>query len=267
MPVLKTKPRRPVGVILSIPIEDIVPNTMQPRRQFDPEALQELADSIGRYGVLSPLTVRPLGSRWELIAGERRLRAARMAGLREVPCIQMDIGQVDSGTIALVENLQRRDLDWLEEARGIAKLIEDFGLNQEEVARRLGKSQPAVANKLRLLRLPEDVQERLLAAGLSERHGRALLRLPEDEVRRAALEVFIKRHLSVAEADRYVDGLLRQKEVLAPTQNTLFVMKDIQVFMNTLEHAVDLMQRGGMNVDVLRSQSEQEVTVTVRIRR
>lgn len=267
MSALKQKARRQVSGILSLPVDDIEPNALQPRQLFDANALRELADSIKRYGVLSPLTVRPLGAKWELIAGERRLRAAKLAGLREVPCIPLDIGDADSGAIALVENLQRRDLDYIEEAQGIARLVESFGLSQEEVARRLGKSQSSVANKLRLLRLPPDVQAGLLEAGLTERHGRALLRLADDDERREALRYIAQHDLTVAAADRYIDRLLQEKDQAESAGRTLFVLKDVRVFMNTLLHAVEIMRQGGVNVDVHRLQSSDELTVTINIRR
>ena len=165
------------GSIVYLAVDAIAPSAVQPRQNFSPAQLEELSRSIAEYGVLSPLTVRPRQGGYELVAGERRLRAARMAGLSEVPCIVMELDLEEASFIALVENLQRNDLDFLEEARGIAQLIRLFGLSQEECARRLGKSQSAVANKLRLLRLPEDVLNAMRNAGLTERHGRALLRL------------------------------------------------------------------------------------------
>ena len=165
------------GGIVYLAVDAIAPSAVQPRQNFPPAQLEELSRSIAEYGVLSPLTVRPRPDGYELVAGERRLRAARMAGLSEVPCIVMELDLEEASFIALVENLQRNDLDFLEESRGIAQLIRLFGLSQEECARRLGKSQSAVANKLRLLRLPEDVLNAMRNAGLTERHGRALLRL------------------------------------------------------------------------------------------
>lgn len=157
---------------------------------------------------MNPLSVRIRGSRYELVAGERRLRAAKLAGLREVPCILLDVNMEDASLIALVENLQRRDLDFIEEANGINQLIRMFGMSQEEAARRIGKSQSAVANKLRLLKLPQDVLEGLRENGLSERHGRALLRLPSPPEQREALMYIVDNGLTVAATDAYVDALL-----------------------------------------------------------
>ena len=169
-----------------IPLERIVPNPHQPRRDFDPEGLKELTDSIRQYGILQPATVRTRGKEYELVAGERRFRAAKMAGLKELPCLIAQVGEEDSALLALMENLQRRDLNYMEEAAAIAQLVQRWGLSQEEAARRLGKSQSAVANKLRLLRLPPPVVELLRQGDLSERHARALLRLTDQEEQIAA---------------------------------------------------------------------------------
>ena len=164
----------------------IRPNPQQPRRSFPEDALAELAESIRRYGILQPLTVRRAGGDFELIAGERRLRAARLAGLREVPCLIARVGEEDSALLALIENLQRRDLDYWEEADALARLIRRYDLTQEQAAEKLGKSQSTVANKLRLLRLPEPVRAAAQKYALTARHARALLRLPDGEEPRLA---------------------------------------------------------------------------------
>ena len=177
MQALKARPQLRRGGIIYLGIHEIHPNPVQPRKSFDDQSLEELCRSIESFGILNPLTVRLRNGKYELVAGERRLRAAKLAGLKELPCILLDVNLEDSGLIALVENLQRKDLDFLEEAEGLSRLISMFGLSQEEAARRIGKSQSAVANKLRLLKLPPDVLESLRENGLTERHGRALLRL------------------------------------------------------------------------------------------
>lgn len=263
MQILRSRPRRGAETLVMVRTDEIAPNPLQPRQSFDGDSLSSLADSIRRYGVLNPLSVRVRQGRYELVAGERRLRAARLAGLEEVPCVVLDIDADQSGAIALVENLQRRDLDFVEQAQGIARLMELFGLSQEECARRLGLSQPALANKLRLLRLPPDILDGLRAAGLSERHGRALLRLPDDNARRAALGHIIGRGLTVSAAEGYIDGLLAPK----PAPRTRFVLKDVRIFLNSLRRSVDVMRRGGMDVTLDHRQTEQEVLVTIRIRR
>lgn len=261
----RTRTRRTAEAIVLLDVEEIAPNPCQPRQNFDREGLFQLADSIRRYGVLSPLAVRYRQGQYELVAGERRLRASKLAGLREVPCILLDVDSAQSGAIALVENLQRRDLDFVEQAQGIARLIRLFGLSQEECARRLGMSQSAVANKLRLLKLPADMLGSLVEAGLSERHGRALLRLPEEDMRRQALAMMIEKGMTVAAAEAYVEGLLSQNT--AEDSHARFVMKDVRVFLNSLRHSVDLMRRGGVDAEVSRQESEGELVVTIRIRR
>jgi len=248
-----------------LPIEDIVPGPLQPRQVFSREGLEELRDSIAQHGILQPLTVRCKGDRFELIAGERRLRAARMAGLYEVPCIVMDADMEKSGMVALVENIQRRDLDFVEEAEEIARLIRLFGLSQEQAARRLGLSQSAVANKLRLLRLPGDVLDRLRTAGLGERHARALLRLPDEAEQRSALDFIIDQRMTVAAAEQYIDGLTQPDIGDKPRRSSIFLMKDVRLFLNTLERSIGLMRSAGIDVRMEQEKTERELVLTVRI--
>lgn len=271
MQATRTRPALRRGGIVYLSTEDIVPNPVQPRKLFDDEGLEELSRSIKDYGILNPLSVRLRGSRYELVAGERRLRAARLAGLKEVPCILLDVNMEDASLIALVENLQRRDLDFIEEANGINQLIRMFGMSQEEAARRIGKSQSAVANKLRLLRLPQDVLEGLRQNGLTERHGRALLRLPDRESQRAALLYIIDNGLTVAATDAYIDALLQAPE--APEEpeapkaegRRTFVLKDVRVFLNTLSRSIDLMKQGGIDAGVRREETEDQLILTISI--
>ncbi len=270
MQAIRSRPALRRGGIIYLNTEDIYPNPVQPRKLFDDESLEELSRSIRDYGILNPLSVRIRGSRYELVAGERRLRAAKLAGLREVPCILLDVNMEDASLIALVENLQRRDLDFIEEANGINQLIRMFGMSQEEAARRIGKSQSAVANKLRLLKLPQDVLDSLRENGLSERHGRALLRLPGAEEQREALLYMIDNGLTVAAADAYVDALLerRQEEAVEtekPEGRRTFVLKDVRVFLNTLSRSIDLMKQGGIAAGVRREETEDSLILTISI--
>ncbi len=251
--------------VLELPVEALQPNPGQPRKQFGREELEELAESIRQHGVLNPLTVREEGpGRYQLVAGERRLRAAKLAGLRTVPCLALEVDGQGSALLALVENLQRRDLDFLEEARGMARLMEEYGLRQEEVARRLGKSQSAVANKLRLLRLEPEILERLCREGLTERHGRALLRLKDPEARREALEHILRHNLNVAAAERYIDRLAAGA---APRQRRLFVLKDVRVFLNTLSRGLDVMKQGGIPAELKKQETEDALVLTISIPR
>lgn len=267
MQALRSRPGLRRGGILYLSVDELLPNPVQPRRSFDDEGLAELSESIKSYGILNPLTVRLRGGRYELVAGERRLRAAKMAGLTEVPCLLVDVNMEDASLLALVENLQRRDLDFIEEAAGIRQLILLFGMSQEEAARRLGKSQSAVANKLRLLRLPPDVLEALKENGLSERHGRALLRLPDAESQRAALRYIVAKALSVAASEAYIESLLKaaeEREERPPARRT-FVLKDVRVFLNTVSRSIELMKQGGIEAGMQRRETEDALILTISI--
>lgn len=268
MPSFATK--RLLKSVAYVPIEDIVPGAMQPRQNFSREGLEELRDSIAEHGVLQPLTVRAKGEYFELIAGERRLRAARMAGLYEVPCIIMDVDMEKTGIIALIENIQRRDLDFIEEAEGINRLIRLFGLSQEEAARALGKSQSAIANKLRILRLEPETLSRLRDEGLTERHGRALLRLDSPEKQAQALDFIIDQRMTVAAAEDYIAALCAPEGETQPglkpmRRKPFFVMKDVRVFMNTLNRSIDLVRQGGIDATLSRQETDDDLVFTVRI--
>lgn len=266
MPALLTRTRVGRGGIVQVPVNEIDPNPNQPRRIFDGESLAALAESIKQYGVLSPISVRLHYGRYELIAGVRRLRAARLAGLTRVPCLVLDVDMEESGLLAMVENLQREDLDFVEEARGISNLIRMFDMSQEEAARRLGLSQSAVANKLRLLKLPPDILAALRDKGLTERHGRALLRLGTPEEQRAALAAICDQGLNVAQTDAYIDALLTAKKAEEkPARRRAFILKDVRVFLNTLTHSLDLMKQGGIAAGMKKQETEDELIVTISI--
>lgn len=248
-----------------IPLGRIRPNPQQPRRSFDEEGLAELAASIRSCGILQPLTVRRAGDGYELVAGERRLRAARIAGLREVPCLVAQVGEEDSALLALMENLQRRDLDCWEEAQAIARLISRYGLSQEEAARRLGRAQPTVANKLRLLRLPEDVRVLLRENGLTERHARALLRLQDPEVQRRAAGDMVRRGMNVAQAEAYVEKLLQSDQVTPPRGRSTYIIKDVRLFLNSVDRGLHLMRQAGVDAGWNRQDTDREILLTIRI--
>lgn len=248
-----------------IPLGRIRPNPQQPRRSFDEEGLAELAASIRSCGILQPLTVRRAGEGYELVAGERRLRAARIAGLREVPCLVAQVGEEDSALLALMENFQRRDLDCWEEAQAIARLISRYGLSQEEAARRLGRAQPTVANKLRLLRLPEDVRALLRENGLTERHARALLRLQDPEVQRRAAGDMVRRGMNVAQAEAYVEKLLQSAQVTPPRGRSTYIIKDVRLFLNSVDRGLHLMRQAGVDAGWNRQDTDREILLTIRI--
>mgnify|MGYP003292697169 CR=1 FL=1 len=245
---ISEKPRT-AGQVLLIPNEMIYPNPNQPRKAFNQEELVNLAISIRMNGILQPLTVRQIDKGYELVAGERRLRASRLAGLVSVPCIVVEINTLKSAIFSLIENLQRQNLNYFEEAVAIEKLMKDFNISQEDAARRLGKAPSTVSNKLRLLTLPERARELLLENGLSERHARALLRLDKDDVL-SCLEVIIERKLNVSQTENYINELLSRDK--KPKRNTKIMFSDVKIFLNTINNAVDTMNRAGIMADVKR---------------
>lgn len=263
MKLIRKKSENEIGRILSLPIDEILPNPNQPRRTFSPEGLQELADSIRQLGVLQPLSVRSLDHGWELIAGERRLRASRLAGLTHVPCIVFSAGEERSSLLALVENLQRRDLDFLEEALALNRLIQTYSLSQEECARRLGKSQSAIANKLRLLKLPEHVLDLLRDNGFTERHARALLRLENAAAQDRAARWVVDHDLTVAKTEEYVESLLAQAK--SPHRKPTFILKDVRLFLNTVDRGLAMMKSAGVCAQCGREDTEEAILLTIRI--
>lgn len=248
--------------VLELPVEDIAPNPDQPRTSFSPEALGELADSIAVHGILQPLTVRRVAGGWQLISGERRLRAARLAGLDTVPCLVATADREESSLLALVENLQRRDLDFLDEALALSQLVCAYHMTQAEVARRLGKSQGAIANKLRLLRLSPDALTLLRARGFSERHARALLRLEGDELQLAAAQYVVEHDLTVKATEQYVERLLTPKP---PQQRVKFILKDVRIFLNSITKNLKLVQAAGVAARVRQEEDDQEIRLTITL--
>ncbi|MCI9444597.1 MAG: ParB/RepB/Spo0J family partition protein [Oscillospiraceae bacterium] len=248
-----------------LPIERISPNPRQPRRHFPEQPLRELADSIRQHGVLQPLSVQKTPDGYVLVAGERRLRAAGMAGLTHVPCILVRASPQDSALLALVENLQRSDLHYLEEAAAISKLITTFGMSQEEAARRLGRSQPAVANKLRLLRLSPACGDQLRRYGLTERHARALLRLEGEDAQLAALRHIGEKSLNVAAAEEYIESLLQKRQRDARAQKRLYIIKDVRLFLNSVDRGMETIRRAGVDARCERQESDEAITLTIQI--
>lgn len=254
--------------VLNVSTIQIRPNRTQPRRNFDEEELRSLSRSIVENGILQPLVVRRINStEFELIAGERRLRAAIMAGLSKVPCVVHKCGDKDSALLALIENLQRTDLNMFEEARGIARLIRKYGLTQDQAAVKLGKKQSTVANKLRLLRLGFEEQEWILSAHLSERHARALLRIEDEGLRREVLSRVISDHMSVGQTELLVTEALMKKPEAAPIpkQERKIAIKDVRIFVNTINKAVDTMRLSGINAISHRSETDDYIEYTVKI--
>ena len=254
----KLKTYMETGRVVFLPARAIKPNPAQPRRIFREEALAELADSIRQHGILQPLSVRRVGLSYELIAGERRLRAGQMAGLTEIPCIVMNMDDKESGMAALVENLQRQDLDFIEEALGISKLLEQWSMSQDQIARILGKSQSAVANKLRILRHSSRVLNAIREGNLTERHARALLKLPTEEEKLSAIAIIVQTGMSVARTESYIESRLANRE---PKQHRA----NVGTFLNNLSHSLAKIQSSGIPAISDRRETDSQIVLTITI--
>ena len=252
----KLKTYMETGRVIFLPPRCIRPNPEQPRTRFKESALEELAESIRQHGILQPLSVRRVGNGYELIAGERRLRAAQKAGLTEIPCIVMTMDQQESGMAAMVENLQRQDLDYIEEARGIARLMERCRLSQEQAAAVLSRSQSSIANKLRLLKHSEPVLEALRQGDLTERHARALLRLPTERQKLEAIETILQMKMNVSRAEQYIASLL-EHGAPKPTK------PNVAAFIRNLTQSLSKIQNSGIPAVSERRETENEIVVTI----
>ena len=251
--------------VVKVPIDTIFPNPYQPRKNFDDAALEDLSASIAQYGVLQPLLVSPAeNGRYMLIAGERRLRASKMAKLAEVPVIISEYTSQQIAEIALIENLQREDLHYLEEAEGYEKLMNQFHITQEAMAARVGKKQSTIANKLRLLRLSAPVRKVLMAAELSERHARALLKLPDDEKRLEVLETIVAKNFSVRQTEEYINKLLDGKS--EEKRKRMVIVNDVRIYLNSIKQVVDAVKTAGIPVAMEQTLEGDEVIISVRIK-
>ena len=264
----KDEPRN----ITYLTIDNVRPNPYQPRKQFSKAALEELCESIKQYGVIQPINVRKISTNhYELVAGERRLRAAMMAGLKEIPSIIVNVNDNDSAVMALIENLQREDLNYMEEAEGYNNLINDHGFTQEELAQKISKSQSTIANKIRLLRLPPMVKKILSDNSLTERHARALLKLHDEQLQLRVLKLVCEKGLNVKKTEELVERAIekyskqeKEKEK-APERKFTRAIKDIRIFVNTIRQAIDLMKKSGVNAKAAQLDRGEYVEFIIRI--
>ena len=242
---------RPERKVLWLPAAEIRPNPMQPRRTFEETGLRELAESIRRHGILQPLTVRRTAAGWELVAGERRLRAAVLAGLETVPCLEAEVDGRASALLALVENLQRKDLHYLEEAEAIAAFLHQTGMTQEAVAAQL--------------RLSPACRALLVEHGLTERHARCLLRLEDEGERLTALRQAAAKHWNVAQTEQYVERRLAALQTAPPAGRRTYIIKDVRLFLNSVDRGLRLIRDAGVDARTEREETEDEIVLTLRI--
>lgn len=261
-----TKQReKEINKVLEISVSVIKPNPSQPRKHFYSDELTKLAKSISQEGILQPLIIRMNDGEYQLVSGERRLRAAKIAGLKTVPCIIVNMTERNSALMALVENIQREDLSFFEEAGAIQSLISVYGMTQEDAAIRLGIAQSTVANKLRLLKIPSDEQQVIMDMGLSERHARALLRLKSKSDRVDVLERIHKYKLNVEMTEAYISKLLEGRQKKESYKKRSPVLKDVRLFVNTINKAIEVMRLSGVEANSKKTQTENEITYTITI--
>jgi ParB family chromosome partitioning protein len=268
-----SKKAEPEKRLEEIDVSKIVPNPNQPRATFVEESILELADSIAQVGLIQPLVVRPVKNGYELVAGERRLRAVKSLGMKTVSCIvQNDVVDETSAMMALIENLQREELNYLEEAVCYSQLLSTFHLTQEELAKKLGKSQSSIANKLRVLKLPPAVKDAMTDAGLSERHARALLSLREEKHQLDAVKKISEKGFSVKETEAYVEKTLNRlydekRDGAKPRPIMIRLVKDYRLFMNTINTAVNQLREAGMLVEVEQADRADGVDIQIKVTR
>ncbi len=256
---------RELGKIVDVPICSIIANPNQPRKVFDTNELTKLAKSISQDGIIQPLTIRKNEAGFELVSGERRLRAAKMAGFKHVPCVLVDISDKRSAVIALIENIQRADLNFFEEGKAISALIMKYGMTQEDTAIRLGMAQSTIANKLRILKLTPEEQDIIMANGLSERHARALLKVTNEDERKQVLLKIIRDSLNVDATEKYIISLSSKEKIRQSYQKRSVILKDIKLFFNTVDKAVEVIKLAGVDAKVKKNKQDGFIEYTITI--
>lgn len=251
--------------VKQIPVSQLKPNPFQPRTVFDDDRIEELAQTIHTHGMIQPIVVRERDGKYEIIAGERRWRASQKANLATVPVVIKDFDDTKTASVALIENLQREGLTSIEEANAYARLLELHGLTQESLAQRLGKGQSTVANKLRLLQLPDLVKDSLLKREISERHARALLSVKDEEIQKHVLEQIIEQEWNVKQTEAAIESLTKEAEPKKKKPVRKAVSKDMRLAMNTIRKSVDMVQQTGMSIDTDEEEHEEYYQFTIRI--
>lgn len=251
--------------VIQARIDHLQPNPYQPRKSFPEEKISELTQSIKTYGLLHPIIVRRAGRAYQIVAGERRVIACRNLGWKTIPAIVKELSDSAVAAMALIENLQRENLGYLDEAAGYARLIQTFNLTQEVLAQRLGKSQSTIANKMRLLKLPEEVKDLLVKEQLSERHARALLRLNSAEQQKKMVQEIIQRDLTVSDTEKRIDRLVERKEIEKPGMQRKGMVRDMRIFLNTIHQAIKIIEGSGLSPEVEEKVEQDYIEVTIRL--
>lgn len=256
-----------ISNIVNIDVNKIIPNKNQPRKVFDGRALEELSQSIKNYGVIQPITVRKIyDDIYEIVAGERRFKAVKLLNMETIPAVVIEVKEEESAAMALIENLQREDLDFIEEAMAYERLIEDFDLNQTQLAEKLGKSQSTIANKMRILKLPDSVKQRLREGRLSERHARALLKIEDESLLLSVVEKVINKDLNVSETEKLVDSIaedINEKKMRDKRYVRNFI--NYKIYINTIKNAYNEIVKTGIDAKFEQSESDEYIEIKVKI--
>ncbi len=250
--------------VVLLPLDIIAPNRNQPRKYFDPQSMEELKDSIKEYGVINPITVRRDGGEYELVSGERRYRAAQMAGLYEIPAIIINADEKKSAILSLLENLQREDLTFFEVAESYRSLIREQGMTQTQVAEKVGKSQSSVSNKVRLLRLPARIKKLVREYDLTESHALALLQLTDEEQQVEAVRLIYRDNLNVAQTAALVRNMQKSKrgqKIHIPAMN------DISLFKKSVEKSLDIIKQSGVEADMEEKSFDWGTEYTIKVKK
>lgn len=258
--------------VLELPLEQISPNPFQPRKEFDELELKELAKSISSFGVIQPIIVRKSKQGFQLVAGERRYRACKLIGRQQIPAIVQDIDDQSMAAISLIENLQRKELNYFEEAIAYSTLLNRFGLTQEELAQRVGKSQSAIANKLRLLKIAPEIRNLIITTTITERHARALLKLNTIEMQKEIIRAIYERELTVKETEELVEkaqrnNIPREPKISNNGQQISMVIRDARIFLNTIKETVNRAKQTGIDMRVFENENENEYEITIKVKK
>ena len=249
--------------VVSIPLEQIQPSRYQPRLKFDADSLRELSESIRETGLIQPITVREIDDHYEIIAGERRYRASEMAGLSEIDCYIMTPTEDQAAQMALVENIQRKDLSAIEEARSYVQISRQFGMTQEQIAKKVGKSQSAIANKIRLLKLPDEIQEGVIEGKITERHARAMLSVPEEK-QKPLYHTVLQKGLNVRETENEIEKILKPKKTKRK-QKTKGFTRNMQIAVNSVKQCVQMITKMGISADMDLRETDDELQMIIRV--